>query len=570
LLPVTDNGELSVSGERPVIVISTEEHLVNAEAAAALASDPEIYQRGGMLVRIINDKANDNGIRWSAGPRIDLLPREILRERLAKAAAWKKVSVGRSGQLREQADHPPQWCIGAVHARGEYPGIRHLHAVVQHPVLRPDGTVVCTSGYDAQSGLYLHLNESIAVPNHPTRQEVQEACSNLLDIVSDFPFESPAHKAGWLAGLLTPLARFAFEGPAPLFLVDANVRGAGKGLLLQTLGLIVNGREPTIATYTKDEDELRKRITALVIAGEVMAVFDNLEGRFGNGTLDAALTASSWQDRLLGVNRIVSAPMLITWYATGNNVHLGADTARRICPIRMESDKERPEERQEFRYPDLLTHVRTNRGRLLKAALTILRGYCAADKPDMKLPAWGTYNGWSGLVRSAVVWAGLPDPASSRANLMEHADTTAQGMQGLLTSLQHLDPERRGLTAAELITWAKVEPPTEVTSELRSAIEELVGKLDSTALGCKLRDFRRRIVGGLFLDSAGKKRKAQRWTAFPESQFRVGRDDDDRVQGEGGEDGEGVSLHDSSAANSDVWLDKDMRREEWENDIVPF
>jgi hypothetical protein len=35
--------------------------------------------------------------------------------------------------------------------------------------------------------------------------------------VSDFPFERPEHRAAWLAGLLTPLAWFAFDGPAPLY-----------------------------------------------------------------------------------------------------------------------------------------------------------------------------------------------------------------------------------------------------------------------------------------------------------------------------------------------------------------
>ena len=60
------------------------------------------------------------------------------------------------------------------------------------------------------------------------------------------------------AWLLTPLARFAFTGPAPLFLVDANIRAAGKGLLLHVIAKIVTGEPFTIATYTHDEDELRK------------------------------------------------------------------------------------------------------------------------------------------------------------------------------------------------------------------------------------------------------------------------------------------------------------------------
>ncbi len=63
----------------------------------------------------------------------------------------------------------------------------------------------------------------------------------LLEVVADFPFALPLYRAAWPAALLTPLARFAFAGPAPLFLVDANVRAAGKGLLLDTIspGLVL-------------------------------------------------------------------------------------------------------------------------------------------------------------------------------------------------------------------------------------------------------------------------------------------------------------------------------------------
>ena len=44
----------------------------------------------------------------------------------------------------------------------------------------------------------------------------------LSDVVCDFPFKSDAHRSAWIASLLTPLARYAFTGPAPLFLMDAN------------------------------------------------------------------------------------------------------------------------------------------------------------------------------------------------------------------------------------------------------------------------------------------------------------------------------------------------------------
>jgi hypothetical protein len=124
-----------------------------------------------------------------------------------------------------------------------------------------------------------------------------------------------------------------------------------------------------------------------------LVLFDNIEGEFGNGVLDAALTATTWKDRILGVKRMAEAPLYMTWFATGNNVIIGADTSRRICHVRLESPEERPEERRDFRYPDLLSWVDTNQPRLLAAALTIFRGYYLAGCPSQDLTPWGGFEG---------------------------------------------------------------------------------------------------------------------------------------------------------------------------------
>jgi hypothetical protein len=511
--------------DRPSITITTEEHEVNAEAVGALARDPDVYQRGGLLVRVVRDVSPaTKGIRRPFAPRIETLPPPLLRERLAANAQWVSVRETKDGPV-EQAARPPGWCVSAVHARAGWPGIRHLEAVVDYPVLRPDGTILSEPGYDPETGLLLEaVGKLPRIADKPSRDEAVAAREVLLEVVSDFPFERPVHRAAWLAGLLTPLARFAFVGPAPLNLVDSNVRGSGKGLLLNTNCYIVTGEPFTIATYTDDEDELRKRITSLVLAGDRLVLFDNLDGKFGNAVLDAALTGTAWKDRVLGANRMAEAPMYMTWYATGNNVAIAADTARRICHIRLESSEERPEERQGFRHPNLLQWVGDNRAKLLTAALTILRAYCAAGRPDQHLPAWGSFEGWSGLVRSAVVWVGLPDPGETRLLLQESADVTAESMGVLLDCWQRMDPDRKGLTAAEVIQRLK-EPAVshpDYFADMRDAVEALAGRLDARGLGFKLRGYRRRIFGGRYIDRAGLQQRAARWVVYPAAEFGRG------------------------------------------------
>ena len=189
-------------------------------------------------------------------------------------------------------------------------------------------------------------------------------------MVVDFPFAKPVHRAAWIAFLLTPLAWHAFHGASPLFLIDSNVRGSGKSLLGDAASLIVTGREIARMSYPENDEETRKRITSIVLAGDQMVPIDNIAGELGSPSLDAALTGTSWKDRILGRSEIVEMPLKTTWAATGNNVILRADTSRRVCPIRLESNLENPEERQGFIHPNLLQWVRQQRPRLLAAGLT--------------------------------------------------------------------------------------------------------------------------------------------------------------------------------------------------------
>jgi hypothetical protein len=510
---------VSVDGDyRPVITITTEEHLVNAEAVAALTRDGNIYQRGGLLSRVLRDVSPaGKGIRRPLSPRIEPLPPPLLRERMAANARWITRKETKDG-VSEVSGRPPGWCVAAVHAWGSWNGIRPLDAVVDYPVLRPDGTILCRPGYDHETGLLLEPGGAFPeIPDCPTRNAALAARDSLLEVVGDFPFGRPVHRAAWLAGLLTPLARFAFSGPAPLFLVDSNVRGAGKGLLLDCVSRIVTGERFTVAAYTSDENELRKRITSLALAGDRLVLFDNLDGAFGNGVLDAALTGMAWKDRVLGINKMAEAPLYMTWYATGNNVLVAADTARRICHVRLESPEEKPEERDDFVRTDLLAWVGSQRGRLLTAALTILRAYFFAGRPDMGLPAWGSFQEWSRLVRAAVVWTDLPDPGQTRLLLQESADVGAESMAVILQCVEGLDPERRGLTSAQIIQRVKDAP--EANADLRDALEGLLGKLEARLLGNKLRTYRRRVFRGRYVDQAGIQHQAARWAVFPASEF---------------------------------------------------
>ena len=122
-------------------------------------------------------------------------------------------------------------------------------------------------------------------------------------VLVDFPFATPAHRSGWYAALVSLLSRAAFAGSAPFFLFDANTSRVGKGLLTDLIAVISEGRRASRYSASKDGDEMRKAITTAAIGGVPYLLFDNIKGKFGGATLENAMTAGRWSDRVLGENR---------------------------------------------------------------------------------------------------------------------------------------------------------------------------------------------------------------------------------------------------------------------------
>jgi hypothetical protein len=495
------------------IKVTPDEHLVNDSVLNALASDSDLFHRGGILVQVIEEAIEDqSGIERPAdAPKIIALSPACLRAKLSRVAYFFRESE--DGDQRQV--HPPNWCASAIHQRQFWPNLRELRGIVTYPVIRADGSLLTIPGYDRSTRLlYAPAGEVADVPNAPTRDQALAARDELFGLVCDFPFEAEYHRSAWLAALLTPLARELYDPPAPLFLVDANTAGAGKGLSLQVIARIVNGRPLSVMSRPHNDDEIRKQITSLVIFGDSLVLIDNVVGQLGGPSLDAALTATVWRDRVLGVSRMVELPLSIIWYATGNNVVLTSDTARRTCPIRLHSRHECPDKRDDFKIPRLEHFVRMQRPHLLAKALTIVRAWAVAGRPQANLKPWGSFESWSDTVRNMIVWLDLPDPADGRDELRSRADRDLTALRTVVAHWHKIDRDDQGLTAGEIVRRLDESPKEH--PEFRDALAELCGannsKLPNTrAIGNALRRFRGRNVAGRAIDAIQDRSGVQRW-----------------------------------------------------------
>ena len=505
--PPTDSPAAnSVRGDRrrPRILIRAREDEVIDDAIRALAKIDGVYDRGGVLVHVVRDPSRLAGIiRASHAPRIHALGAAGVRDRLSFAADWFTLR-SREGDFEEVPAHIPSWVAPALESRKAWTGLRNLEGIIETPVIRSDGSVISTRGYDQRTGLLYEPNAAYPeVSPCPTDVEVRAAVDMLLDIVCDFPFASAAHRAAWLAGLLTPFARYAFTGPSPLFLIDANIAGVGKTKLVDIIGRIIAGREMARTAQAPDEAEELKRITAIAMEGDRTILLDNIRRPLGSGAFDSVLTATSINERILGRSEKALLPMLAIWYGTGNNVVLRGDTPRRTLHIRLESDHEQPENRSHFKYPDVVGWAQAHRAELAVAAVTILTGYCVAGKPDMGLEPWGSFEGWSALIRNAIVWSGLEDPCRARAALRA-SDSEVSALADLIAGWEDLNarafPDQRGCSVAQALDALQADTSARSFGRLRAALAELCphlpGQLPAARrVGNVLRAFRGRVVG---------------------------------------------------------------------------
>lgn len=505
---------------RPVIEITTARHSVVDQALAAVREDPQIYQRAGELVHVVDAPEDDDEGRTVATPagtpRIAELPASVLGLRLTAAAGWTKFDARSESMVKA---HPPDWAIRSLHELGTWPGIRYLEAVVEAPVLRPDGTVLDRPGYDATTGLlYLPSAQFLPVPEVPTQWQANEALRELEHVVVDFPFEEPVHRAAWLASLLTPMARHAFQGPAPLFSIEANTRGSGKSKLVDIVTNISTGRDAARTPHEEDETEVKKAITSLAFEGIGVVLIDNVERELHSRALEAVLTGTVWRDRKLGQSATVEVKLKTVWYASGNNFTLRGDLGRRALPVRLLSPEARPEERQDFTHPNLLEWVREHRPSLVRAVLVVLRGYCAAGRPKVGLKKWGSFEGWSDLVRNALVWAGAADPLGARLRLVDE-DPEVALLTRLLDGLEDLRPGAHGFSLSEILRARALDEsaPPQRHEELWEVLDDMapqrMGVTNKRSLGQQLK----LLVGRVLPDgrSLGQKydehSKVQRW-----------------------------------------------------------
>lgn len=489
----------------PEIQLGPDLDRVAKQAIHLLTGDDLVFARAGRLVRPIHasaEKATTSvGIlRPAERPRVIEYCLPSMARRLSLCAHWMQ----RKGESWYEVPVPDR-VTTMVLSDGEWPQQRRIAGIVTAPTLRPDGSVLQKPGYDTETALLYRPDRIYPTIDSITPEDVLGARTALLEPVSQFPFASESARSTWLALLLTLVGRHMIRGPVPLFAFDASTPGSGKTRLVDVAMTIAHGARAARTVYTKDEDEMRKRITSMLLEADPCVLIDNVAEPLGGPVLDALLTSERWKDRLLGSNVQMEAEVRTVLCATGNNMNLKGDMHRRTLWIRLETELERPDRRKDLKQPRLLQWLDAERGRLMGAALTILLAFHAAGRPTMGIEPWYGFEEWNDIIGGCIRWLGLPCMQACRAEtgvLVEAGFV----LPALLEHWHIVDPTGEGVSASQAIrslysgAYQGVDAD-ERTQQLKDAIEMACGtnagrQPDPKRLGYTLRNCRARVLGG--------------------------------------------------------------------------
>ncbi len=462
---------------------------------ALLDSDLQIFQRGGTLVRpIVADVEAAEGRRTKTAQLLKIDP-AYMRDILRREAVWRRWD-GRSKRV-VAADVPEEVALSILARQGEWTFPR-IAGVTSCPTMRPDGSIFHEPGFDAVTGLLLMAPPPMPpIINDPSFDDAAAALALLKGLLSEFPFVGGVDRAVALSALITPIVRGAFQ-VAPMHCASAPTAGSGKSFLFDLAAAISTGQRMPVMSAGASEDELEKRLGAALLMGQPLISLDNVNGALRGVVLCQAIERPLVEIRILGRSERVSIEARGTSiYCNGNNIILHGDLNCRTITTNLDPNEDRPELR-EFK-DDPFGRVLADRGNFIAAALTLCRAYIVAGQPGKAKPL-ASFGGWSGVVRSALIWLGEADPVAS-IDAMQGSDPDRVEL------IEMLDAWKRDLgvghtkrrTLADVV--AIVEEFPSGAPVLGAAIQSHIAggreRIDANKLGNWLRKHQNRWIDGL-------------------------------------------------------------------------
>jgi hypothetical protein len=495
-----------LGGCLPAVVDEAEQALIEQSIG--------IFQRGSMLVRpgelLLELRGGDQA------RDLVLVPVGVpeMIEHMTSAATFVRWDARKQDWNRINC---PREIAEALLARIGRWQLRPLIATINAPTLRPDGSMLDQPGYDRETRLLYDPRGATfpKVPSQPTKGDAERSLAVLETLIAGFPFASREARAVAFAGMLTACIRRSLP-TAPIFGIDGTGPGTGKGLLADTIAIIGNGRAASPITAGSGEEELEKRVASMLIRGDLAICIDNLDRPLESTFLLSALTQETQSVRVLGHSKTVTLPTNCLFLATGNGLTFAGEMWRRGLNCLIDPVLERPSERHfNFSPKDL---AKRDRGKYVAAALTVLRAYWCAGRPEQDGKLMGSFEEWCRAVRDPLLWLGEADAAATSQPASD--DPERERFSAVIEGWKGTIGEDRGVTLQQAIEEAEMaareSPPRKAFHEALHAVAATMvrggeHRVDARRLGYWMRRMKRQVIRGRRLVPEGESHSGLRW-----------------------------------------------------------
>jgi hypothetical protein len=438
-------GKREVRREKlPVINVSKKSANMISELAlpalVAANNPPFIFSKHGSLVRIVTE---DEG-----GYRIETIGEKKLPSYLSRSAQYVK-----TGERKKIPCDPPKAVVQDILSMTRWPGIKPLKGVIDGPVMRPDGTILTTLGYDDATGLYYagERELKLSVPEKPTKKDAYKAARWLKEqIFHDFPYKGEADIANVLAHLITRVIRPMIDGPIPIMMFDKPQPGTGASLQVEIIERIVTGKPAVFRAMPTTEEEMNKSITAMLLVGKTICNFENITTPIKQPSLSQAASSTEWGARILGQSLDKTLSQTLIFTCNGNALEVGGDISRRAYRATVDADMSRPWQGREFKHPKILPWVNKHRSLALTKIFTMVRAWMINGHLPGETKRLGGYEVWTPIISGVLEYSGVHGFMENAKELWDEADQENAMWDLFLGEWQTLKGEA-AITTKELI-----------------------------------------------------------------------------------------------------------------------
>ncbi|WP_416369675.1 hypothetical protein [Tritonibacter mobilis] len=406
----------------------------------------------------------------------------------------------------------PQDVVNYLYAadRSAYPPLRGL---VTTPAFTAAGELLTQPGYDWDSQLFFQPDSSLTIPevsNVPTEEEVFEAKRLLVqEVLADFmldgldraetirkalcceevgdelrpipgaePEATPSLSHAIVMAVF-PFVRDMIGGNAAGIAIDKKKPGAGAGKLEAAMSTIYNGRGSSALALPTNPDDMTKVLLPALRSGRSNVFFDNINEAVDSGELASAMTAPTYEARILGKSETAEVDVRSQWVVAGCKLRLSHELIRRFALIYLDPKTATPEARTGFRHPEIEAWVRENRGQLIWACLTLVQNWIAGGRqPGIKDKA--SYSQWARIMGGILDAAGIKGFLGNEKDMKARSSVSDDPVRQLIERLADHDDGQLFVTGSV----AKRHPngTASIKAILESFHEDEVGDAQSLRL----------------------------------------------------------------------------------------